>query len=287
LPDYPDRALPGSDDTLTLARELARRQQARSLELRAAMSLSRLWQRQGKRKAAHDLLAPIFGWFTEGFDSADLQEAMVLKNLFPFHDTTQTDPNTGRTDGLRARLAARGKLPKVCFINTAAEYWGGHAALIHTDLEGKRDLAPSEAVRIYHFAGTQHGPGNLQLTDTGSADDSRGQQRPNSVDYRPLLRAALVQLDRWVTEGHAPPPSLHPRVEDGTAVPPAQTAATFQALPGVQFLAHLRSIARLDFGPGVDKGAPTILPPNATTCTRAGERRERVEATLTPACRPC
>ena len=115
----------------------------------------------------------------------------------------------------------RGKVPKIFFINTSAEYWGGHAALTHTDLEGKRDLAPSEAVRIYHFAGTQHGPGNLQLTDTGAADDSRGQHTPNSVDYRPLLRAALVHLDRWVTAGHAPPPACHPRLDDGTAVPPA------------------------------------------------------------------
>src|SRR5262249_51130261 len=60
------------------ALDIARRQQAKSLELRAAMSLSRLWQQQGKRDAAHDLLAPIYGWFTEGFDTADLQEAKAL-----------------------------------------------------------------------------------------------------------------------------------------------------------------------------------------------------------------
>jgi predicted ATPase len=57
---------------------VARRQQAKSLELRAAMSLSRLWQRQGKRAAARELLTPIYGWFTEGFDTADLQEARAL-----------------------------------------------------------------------------------------------------------------------------------------------------------------------------------------------------------------
>jgi predicted ATPase len=57
---------------------IARRQQAKSWELRAAMSLSRLWQRQGKCQEAHDLLAPIYGWFTEGFDTADLQEAKAL-----------------------------------------------------------------------------------------------------------------------------------------------------------------------------------------------------------------
>jgi len=60
------------------ALDVARRQEAKSLELRAAMSLARLWQQQGKRTAAHDLLAPIYGWFTEGFDTADLQEARTL-----------------------------------------------------------------------------------------------------------------------------------------------------------------------------------------------------------------
>ncbi len=63
---------------LQQALALARRQQARSLELRAAMSLSRLWQRQGKRADARELLAPLYGWFTEGFDTPDLQDAKAL-----------------------------------------------------------------------------------------------------------------------------------------------------------------------------------------------------------------
>jgi predicted ATPase len=58
--------------------DVARCQEAKSLELRAAMSLSRLWQQQGKQAEAHALLAPIYGWFTEGFDTVDLQEAKVL-----------------------------------------------------------------------------------------------------------------------------------------------------------------------------------------------------------------
>jgi len=57
---------------------IARRQQAKSWELRAAISLSRLWQRQGKRHEARDLLASIYTWFTEGFDTVDLQEAQGL-----------------------------------------------------------------------------------------------------------------------------------------------------------------------------------------------------------------
>ena len=57
---------------------IARQQQAQWWELRAAMSLSRLWQQQGKRAEARELLAPIYGWFTEGFETADLQEAKAL-----------------------------------------------------------------------------------------------------------------------------------------------------------------------------------------------------------------
>ena len=73
--------LVAAEACLQRALALARRQQAKSLELRAAMSLSRLWQRQGQRDAARDLLAPLYGWFTEGFDTADLQEARVLLDV--------------------------------------------------------------------------------------------------------------------------------------------------------------------------------------------------------------
>jgi len=60
------------------ALEAVRAQQARSLELRAATSLARLWGEQSRRAEARDLLAPVYGWFTEGFDTADLQEAKAL-----------------------------------------------------------------------------------------------------------------------------------------------------------------------------------------------------------------
>ena len=59
---------------------VARHQQAKSWELRAAMSMARLWSDQGKRQQAHDLLAPVYSWFTEGFDTLDLKEAKALLN---------------------------------------------------------------------------------------------------------------------------------------------------------------------------------------------------------------
>jgi predicted ATPase len=60
------------------ALDMAHHQGAKSLELRAAISLARLWQQQGKRMEAYELLVPVYGWFTEGFDTADLQEARAL-----------------------------------------------------------------------------------------------------------------------------------------------------------------------------------------------------------------
>lgn len=60
------------------ALEIARGQEARSFELRSATRLARLWQRQGKESQARDVLAPVYGWFTEGFDTRDLKDAKAL-----------------------------------------------------------------------------------------------------------------------------------------------------------------------------------------------------------------
>jgi hypothetical protein len=179
--------------------------------------------------------------------------------LFPFADIEQTEPETGVTDGLLSKLARRDKLPKVFFTNSSAEYWRGHAALIHTDVSSKQDITPGNSVRIYHFAGTQHSPGSLPLTDDGGANASRGQQLLNCVDYRPLLKALLIRLDRWVTSGEAPPPSCHPRLDEGTAVLPEQIADTYRSIPGVQFPQHLRRLHRLDFS--AKNGVINRLPP--------------------------
>ena len=67
-----------AEDCFLKAIDIAQKQQAKSLELRATMSLARLWQQQGKQKEAHKLLSEIYGWFTEGFDTKDLQEAKGL-----------------------------------------------------------------------------------------------------------------------------------------------------------------------------------------------------------------
>jgi predicted ATPase len=74
----PERDIAKAETYFERALEVARQQQAKSWELRAAMSLARLWRDQGKVQQARDLLAPVYGWFTEGFDTRDLMEAKAL-----------------------------------------------------------------------------------------------------------------------------------------------------------------------------------------------------------------
>jgi predicted ATPase len=74
----PDPDVTKAEPYFEHALAVARQQQAKSWELRAAMSMARLWREQGKRDEARDLLAPIYGWFTEGFDTLDLKEANAL-----------------------------------------------------------------------------------------------------------------------------------------------------------------------------------------------------------------
>jgi predicted ATPase len=75
------------------ALDIARHQQAKSFELRTATSLARLWQQQGKRQDAYDLLAPIYVWFTEGFDTADLQDAKALLEALQVPRSTSAGGN--------------------------------------------------------------------------------------------------------------------------------------------------------------------------------------------------
>jgi hypothetical protein len=199
------------------------------------------------------------GEFNHRFGQPSSQASRSPNSLFPFSDVEQTDPQTGHIGGLLSRLAAQGKLPKVLHTYTSSEYWGGHGALVHIDLSGNHDLDVPDSVRVYHFGGTQHPLGSFPLQDTDPRQGYRGQQPFNWVDYRPLLRAALVNLDRWVTDGETAPPSSYPRLDNGTAVPPERLADFFQTIPGVNFPEPIRRINRLDFGPV--EGIATNVPP--------------------------
>ena len=130
---------------------------------------------------------------------------------------------------------------------------GATRPLIHTDPDGGQDAAHGPSVRVYHFAGTEHGLGIWPPTDTqlAAADATgtveRSQHLRGVVDYAPLLRACLVHLDRWVVEGVEPPPSRHPRIDDGTAVPPEALVPVFKRMPEARYPAHHAKPRRLDW----------------------------------------
>ena len=200
------------------------------------------------------------GEFNMRFGQPSKDVCYIIPEMFPFTDTPQTDPVTGAQGSLLDALERRGKVPKIMFTNTSAEYWRGDAALIHTDLETLTDAPESPSVRRYHFAGCQHGSGDFPPLEFRASDGIKGQLPLNSVDYAPLLRAALDNLDRWVSKGDEPPPSRHPSLNDGTAVESHTLLERLAQLPDVRVPAQTVRAIRLDYGPESHLGRTTKLP---------------------------
>ena len=199
---------------------------------------------------------------------------------FPFADAAQKDPVSGTTDGLLDNPRARQNQPKIFYTNTGVEYWGGgrSAALIHTTADGSKDVPLPANVRTYFFAGNQHGPAAFP------PPAGQGQQKGNPTDYWWNMRALVVSMERWVTNGTMPPPSQYPRLGDGTLVK-ASTVA-FPNIPGVQsprtLTAGMRTSNELAPG-GAGAGAtlPFLVPQvDADGNERAGIRLPEVAVPL-------
>jgi hypothetical protein len=200
------------------------------------------------------------GQFNHRFAQPSDQSTPSFGHRMPFSDDPQTDPRTGESGGLLDRQRALGGVPRIMAINTSAEYWRGDGSMLHTDIGATRDVEPPANVRAYLFAGTQHGPGSLPLQTVSAAEGSQGIHGFNAVDYSPLTRAALLNLDRWVSEGLPPPPSAIPRLANHTAVTPEQVVARFRAIPGLAVPNAERrlSVWRTDLGPRADEGVATL-----------------------------
>ena len=170
---------------------------------------------------------------------------------FPFAYQTTTDTVTGKTDGLLARCTATGTCPKIIDVNSDNEYWSKDGALLHTDTAGN-DLPDIPGVREYLMASLPHGPG---------AGPGICQQARNPLVANPVMRALLVDLDKWVTSGVAPAPNRLPRRADGTLTDPSQQDTGFPKIPGVTYNARLHTGDLLDFGPDEARGITTQWPP--------------------------
>ena len=175
-------------------------------------------------------------------------------DIFPFTDVVQHDPETDMRDGLLAGIQP-GHLPKVFYTNSSYEYWGRAASLVHTTLDGSADAPLMDNVRIYSFAGGQHGPGRFPPRRTS------GQQPSNPNDYSWFLRPLLLAMDRWTADEDAlPPASVYPRIADGDLV--AWDAVGFPELPGVGQPAEPHLAYRAVYGPEFRTwGVAAVQPP--------------------------
>ncbi len=165
-------------------------------------------------------------------------------DVFPFAYGNETDPFSGETDSILRRLNQDGTSPKIMHLDTTSEYWHRAASLVLTDPSGTRDTEVPEDVRIYAFGGSQHSPSQ------GPSD--RGQLLPNPNVYQPFVETLFVAMDRWVTEGTAPPPSVHPRIADGTLVGWRASQAGWTALPNVTYPTTIHQPDSLDYGEAFD-----------------------------------
>ncbi len=218
---------------------------------------------EGNRRAFDGVIAHVAGAGRGSFNHRFAQPSrdghpflnkLYPSDIFPFTDVTQHDPETDMRDGLLAGIQP-GHMPKVFYTNSSYEYWGRAASLIHTSLDGNSDSPLLDNVRIYSFAGGQHGPGRFPPQRTS------GQQPSNPNDYSWFLRPLVLAMERWTAEDAAlPPPSVYPTVADGDLVRPE--ALGFPNLPGVGQPAEPHLAYRAVYGPEFrTRGVASVQPP--------------------------
>jgi hypothetical protein len=230
-----------------------------------------LWQDfnadESGRKAFDGVLSMVAGAGRGSFNhrfaqpSRDAETTSSLfypTDLFPFTDLPQTDPILGKTAGLLDAPRRSHTAPHIFFVNTSHEYWQRSASLIHTSVDGRRDITPGENVRIYFAAGQGHFPVPFPPRNA-SIPELHGQQKGNPMPRMWLWRALITDMDQWVKNGTAPPGSAYPHVSDRTLV--ARHDLVFPRIPGVALPIASLGAYRLDFGPEWRNGIVTHEPP--------------------------
>ncbi len=214
---------------------------------------------------AGDGVALNFRFAQPGRTERNRQNHLYPEGIFPFAFRTLHDPLTGHTDGRNQRCERSNTCPKLFQVISANEYWVKAGSLVHTDTFGN-DLADPANVRFYLLSGLEH-------TVAGNTPFNRGicQQYQNTTDPNPALRALLLALDAWTSEGVRPPRSAVPRVLDGTAVfsqPLAdglgvvpQQALGWPDIPGVDYTGLITARHLFDWGPRFGRGILDINPP--------------------------
>jgi hypothetical protein len=190
-------------------------------------------------------------------DAQPTSSVFFPTDVFPFTDQPEEDSMTGETAGLLDRAAADKVVPRIFFSNTAYEYWGRVAALIHVSADGKQDATISDRVRIYHFAGLQHF--SVPFPPEKGTGDELGRHPQSPLPVRYFWRAMIANIDAWVRSDTLPPPSSYPKIADHNLVSLSEYA--FPGIPGINIPHDANQAYRLDFGPNWQQGILTIQPP--------------------------
>ena len=177
---------------------------------------------------------------------------------FPFAYAHVTDPLTARAQGILDRCTADNTCPRLFHVASAVDFWEGRQSLGLTDPLGREDLHEPAEVRSYLLASTQPVPATLPLPVPFGACV----QQPNPEPLVWTLRALLADLIAWVRDDQAPPPSVVPRIADGTLVAPDQvrfpaipaTAYGGVERPAVRFFGAHNPLHVLSYGPGYKSG---------------------------------
>ncbi|MGH7827678.1 MAG: alpha/beta hydrolase domain-containing protein [Candidatus Binatia bacterium] len=172
--------------------------------------------------------------------------------LFPFAYNIVKDPQTGERDGILKRPRTD---PYVFHTQTSTEYWQKRGCLAHTDGSG-RDITLPETVRLYVIASAQH---NSPFGSEPEKEET--QQLVNPLPAGDVLRALIVAMDLWVTQGIPPPPSQYPKVKDGTLVRPDRQSTGFPKIPGVRYEGLYNRQQFLDYGRSIQRGRVEAHPP--------------------------
>jgi Alpha/beta hydrolase domain len=171
---------------------------------------------------------------------------------FPFTNKLLFDPITGKTDGRLRQCRSTNTCPKIFEIGSENEYWTKGGSLLHTDTLGN-DLDDPKNVRMYLLSSLPH----VAMSGLGICQQPRNPLVPNRA-----LRALLLALDEWVSEGKMPPRSRVPRRSDGTLVRSrSQKRVGFPYIPGVTFNGLMTTGDLFDYGSSFDEGILTTLPP--------------------------
>lgn len=163
---------------------------------------------------------------------------------------------TGFVPPFDARPPAGGHMPKAIYTNAGPDYWDLYTALCHVRPDGSADLALSENERFFYLAGQPHVRG--AIADVSGTDMIT--HPVNTIDFGPFMRAAVVNLDRWVSENVPFPPSRMPTLADGTLVDRSKVTAKVAASTGVTAPLHPAEPRVLDFGPMMDHHIATRGP---------------------------